>query len=91
MPDFKPRNDFALIRVTQLGSVGGIAVPDTAVQGKQFTVEAVGPKVEDLMVGDKVLMVGSQQTGDWSFLPNHRDLIIIREANIVLVYGDDNG
>ena len=83
---YRPRNDYCLIKVTSLGlTPSGLAMPDVSVQGKEYFVVAKGPMVEDLAVGDKVLMVGSPNE-DYAYLPNSKELLIIKQANIVLVY-----
>ena len=80
---FQPRNDFVLVKETRLSLVNGIAMPDSAIQGKRFTIAATGPKVEDLQVGDVVFMIGKKGI-DWLPLPNRDDLMICRESNVVL-------
>ena len=83
--DFRPRNDYVLIRIVELGqNPAGIAIPQISAQGKEFHVVAVGPDVEDLDVGDKVLMLGSKNTTYFE-LPNSKDLIVMKEENVVLV------
>ena len=83
---YRPRNDYVLIRTTQAGiSKTGLAFPDISLQGKEHIVHAVGPAVEGLKVGEKVLMVGKMGE-DYAYLPNSKDLFIIKQANIVLVY-----
>lgn len=81
---WQPRNDYVLIRVTELGeSPGGVALPDSAIQGKKFTVDAVGPAVIDLALGDEVLMLGSQGAQYYP-LPNSKQLFVIRQEHVVL-------
>lgn len=82
---YKPRNDFVLIRIIDKGETdSGIAVPDLAIEGKEFVVEAVGPKVEGLVEGDKVLMIG--QPGVSFFpLPKRKDLLVLQQEFVVLV------
>src|SRR4051794_23877577 len=82
---YRPRGDFVIYRVRDRGvSAGGVALPDIAVEGKERVVVAMGPKVEDLAVGDVVVTTG--QIGvDVSYLPDEKDLLITREANIAYV------
>ncbi len=61
-------------------------LPQQSVQGKQFYVEAMGEKVKNLAVGDRVQMVTYQGKGDFFPLPNDNSLLIIREEYIALVY-----
>lgn len=76
---YKPRGDRVLIRRVQVGETdSGIAVPDASIEGFYHVVEAIGPKVEELDVGDKVLLVGTQNV-HYAFVPNSRDLIVTRE------------
>jgi len=82
---FKCRNDFVLIRVVDVGmSEGGVAIPQISIQGKEFHVEAVGPDVNELEVGDKVMMIG-KQWNEYYPLPNCKDLLVIKQEFIVLV------
>lgn len=85
---FYPRNDYVLIRIQELGQTpSGIALPDQAVAGKKFIVEAMGDKVEDLDIGDSVMMMG--QAGVQYFeLPNRKDMLVIRQEYVVLVIED---
>ena len=85
---YKPRNDFVLIEQIKLDTVGGLVMPDHAIEGKEYHVRAMGPKVEGLSLGDKVLMIGT--TGqDYAPLPGNSKLMIIKEANVVLIIGDE--
>ena len=83
--NFRPRNDFVLIKIVDVGeSPGGVAIPQISVQGKEFHVVATGPKVFDLHVGDQVLMVGKQGI-DYYPLPNSIDLLVIKQEHVVLI------
>ena len=88
---YRPRNDFVLVRIVELGETkSGIAVQQISIQGKQFVVVAIGPLVEDLKVGDKVMMIG--KVGDQYYpLPNYKDLLVISEQNVVLILEDRDG
>jgi NADPH:quinone reductase-like Zn-dependent oxidoreductase len=82
--NYQPRNDKVLVRVLSIGkSEGGVALPEISIEGKEFVVEAVGPKVEDLEVGDRVLMIGKINE-DYCFLPRSHELLVIPEKNILL-------
>lgn len=86
MIKYIPRNDFVLIRIIQLDeSPGGIVLPQISLEGKQYVVEAIGPKVEDLQIGDRVLMIGTAGE-DYGYVPNRMDLLVIKQANIVIVF-----
>lgn len=83
-----PRGDNVLVRLVKKGkSVGGVHIPATSFQGNRYLVVACGPKVEGLAPGDFVMMTGQQKV-DWDFLPLSGDMIVIREANILLVIKD---
>ena len=89
----RPRNDFVLLRVTDKGiTPGGLALPDTAAQGKVIVVVAVGEKVEGLKEGDRVLAIGAvgeDLVGLPSYLPNSRGLVMTRQQNVILVLEGD--
>lgn len=80
----RPRNDMVLLREITVDKRGSLIMPQRSEQAKKRVVVAVGPKVEGLEVGDEVIGTG-QQGVDWAYLPNHPDLIAVREANIILV------
>jgi hypothetical protein len=84
--DYKPRNDFVIVRRETVDTIKGLYMPEQAAQGKRWCVVAVGPKVEDLKPGDYVLMIGSSQEQNWMPLPEDQDLLITRESNVVLKY-----
>ncbi len=83
--NFRCRNNNVLIQMTNVGETDtGIALPDIAVQGKKFHVVGKGPKVEDLQIGDEVLMTGLKNTTYFE-LPFAHDLIMTLEEYVVLV------
>ena len=64
MNEIRPRNDMVLIRMTEAGrNRAGIHIPQIAVQSKLFYVEAVGPQVEDLEIGDRVQILAAEGAG----------------------------
>ena len=84
-PQYYPRNDYCVIQVNEIGETpSGIAMPDYSVQGKEFIVVAMGNSVEDLDIGDRVLMLGNQGVTYFP-LPNSKNLIVIKQEHIVLV------
>lgn len=86
---YKPRKSFVVIRVVSLGKSkdGRIHLPDSAIEGKQYVVHAIGPDVKDLHVGDTVLMQGNQNE-DWGYMPGTREFLVIDERNVVLIFED---
>ena len=81
---FVPRNDFVLFRLVDRQMVRGVYVPQVSAQGKERVIEAIGPKVEDLKVGDKVFVIGEVGV-DVVALPNDKDLYLTKQINVVLV------
>ena len=81
---FLPRNTGVLVRITDKGQLRGIAIPEISIEGKEFTVVAIGPKVEGLKVGDKVLMRGVRGA-EFFEIPFDKRLIFIEEKDVVLV------
>ena len=82
-----PRNDWCLVLMVQLEKVESLHMPQSAIQGKEFIIEAVGPKVEGLKKGDMVLMAGKIGV-DYYPLPNSPNLLVIRQEHVVLVFGE---
>ncbi len=80
-----PCGDKVLCRMVRSDLVRGMIMPDIAQEGKQYIIEAVGPKVEHLKKGDKVLVSGMRGQ-HWDFLPGYSDLFIISEKDIPLTY-----
>lgn len=81
---YRCRGDFILFRLVNKGEVRGLVMPDQAAQGKERVVVAIGPKVENLDVGDKVLVIGSVGV-DTIQIPSEADLYMTREANVALI------
>ena len=88
MNKFVPRNDYVLVRKVMLGETpSGIAVADGTIEGMEYRVVAVGPKVKGLLEDDRVLMIGTIGQ-DIAYLPNSRDLMLTKETNVALVYAE---
>lgn len=84
-----PRNDFCVVRAVKIDlTKGGLAMPDSAVQGYDHIIVAVGPKVEDCKPGDKVMITGKHGV-DYAFIPSCKDLFVIRQDNVVLVFEEE--
>jgi hypothetical protein len=84
---YRARNDFLVISERVIEQVRGIAVPQMSAQGKEWTVESVGPKVEDsVKVGDKVLIV-STMFEHFVPVPGERSLYLTKCSNVALVVG----
>lgn len=81
---YRPRGDFVIYQVRDRGLVKGLQMPDSAVEGKERIVVALGPEVKDLELGDMVLTCG-QPGMDLTKLPEEVDLYLTRQANVVLV------
>lgn len=85
MIKYTPRNNMVLIRIVEIGkTTTGIQLPQYSVQGKEFIVEAIGPDVKKLNVGDKCLMLGAKNTTYFE-LPSSQDLIVMEEKHVCLV------
>ena len=86
---FKPRNDMVLLRMVDVGiSKGGVHIPQISDHGKEYHVVAIGPKVEGLAIGDKVMAAGRVNV-DFAFLPGFKDLFIIKQDNVQMVYTEE--
>lgn len=81
---YLPRNDLVLIRSESRGKVRGLHMPDAAEEGKRLVVEAAGPDVEDLNVGDEVLAVGTPGQ-DLVRIPGEGSLYLTKQANVLAV------
>ena len=83
MVKFKCRNDIVLFRmITE--DVRGIAMPDKSMTAKVCIVEAIGPKVEDLQVGDRVFVAG--KLGETcGAIPNSIDLYVTPQQYVYLI------
>ena len=81
---YRPRNDFVVLRRMEIGKIKGFWMPGMSRMGKKLIVQAIGPKVEDLKVGDVVEAIG-EPGQDIVTLPNETDLFITKEANVLCV------
>ena len=85
---YQPRNDYVLIRETQKSALQNeVILPSKSFESKNFIVEAMGPKVENLSLGDIVLLVGKEGE-DWGRIPRNNSLLVTRENNILLIMGN---
>lgn len=84
----QPRNDYVLILITKKPIIDGICYPDNSPLSKNNTIEAIGPDVENLNVGDVVQVIGQYKV-DWDFLPGTNDLFLTQEKFVPLVYLED--
>lgn len=80
----KPRNDYVVCRAKKIEHLRGLAMPDISRESEEYYVEAMGPLVEDLKLGDRVLVTG-QKDLNWSFIPGFPGLFITKQENVVLV------
>ncbi len=85
----QPRNDMVLVRIVAKGkTLSGIAMPDTAMEGNDFIVAAVGPAVKDLEIGERVMVIG-RRGYEWDVIPGEKDLFLIKETNVPMVYREE--
>lgn len=88
MVKYLPRNEFILFRFVDKGHLRTLAMPGIASQGKERVVVAVGPNVEGLKVGDKVLVIGEIGV-DVIPLPNDNKLFLTKQQNVALIIEED--
>jgi hypothetical protein len=82
--NYRVRTNFVLCRIVKVEEVDGIAMPDQAIEGKEFHVVGKGRNVTDLEVGDKVLL-GGPRGSEFYPVPGKKDLVVVLEENVVLV------
>jgi hypothetical protein len=82
---YQPRNDQVIIREHKRSILDGLAMPDESIEGKVFIVEAIGPKVEGLKVGDKVWMSGLLNA-TYANLPCESDLLIMEQKYVLTTW-----
>lgn len=83
--DVIPRGELVVVREVVRDEIGGIKMPENSLEGREHYVEAIGPKVEDLNVGDRVMMNG-QKNVDWAYIPGCGSLIVINQVKVVLIF-----
>lgn len=88
---FYPRNDHLLIEIVDVElSKGGVAIPQTSMQGKRFIVREVGADVEDVERGDEVMLAG-QRNVTYFEIPQHPNMIVTKQEHAVLkIFRGDN-
>jgi hypothetical protein len=88
------RNETVLIRIVIKESERGVMLPQNAEEGSEYIVVGMGPKVEQLKIGDKVRMYG-QKGIDWDYMPNTgKAMLSIPQKNIPYIEGniiEENG
>ncbi len=83
--DFQCRNDRVLVKISSSEKTeNGIYIPEVSIQGKKFFVVSKGPKVEDLEVGDEVLVSG-EKNADYFPLPFESSLIMTKQENVAII------
>jgi hypothetical protein len=82
---FKPRNDLVVLRRDLVKRIGQVNVPENSAEAQKFYVVEAGPKVEGLKAGDRVLFGGTTRTGEVSWIPGTKDLLMTRQENILCV------
>ncbi len=73
---YQARDNFVIIRRRKRGLVRGLHMPDISAEAKDFVVESVGHKVENLKVGDAVMIIGKKGE-EYLDLPDEPDLLVI--------------
>jgi hypothetical protein len=86
MIQFTPRGPYCVIRVSHIDkNAAGIALSQTSADAKQYHVESIGPDVENLKIGDRVLMVAEPGEKPCWDIPGQYGLMLVRESAISLV------
>jgi len=86
MQRFKPRGKWVVIRrVVSDKTKGGIAVPSGSSEGNRFYVEAVGPDVGGLAVGNWIHVCADDGKGQVYPIPREKDLYIVNEKYLAIV------
>lgn len=75
------RNDMVLIQVVDTGRLGAVLTPQKSAEGKEYHVELIGRKVEDLEVGEKVILIGNSQS--LIMVPGDNTRFITAESNLL--------
>lgn len=88
------RNDMVLIRKQPKGKVRGLHMPAASAEGVDFFVEAFGPEVKNLEIGDQIMLMGSGEEkfypvpGDTTLLVAQQKLVAYVITEGVAVVGD---
>lgn len=84
----EPRSGYVLIRRFKSNeTLGGIQLPDAMAGSWRFYVEAFGPEVENLQVGDEV-MLGAFERTPYFPLPDHLnqgDRMVVHQTTVLAV------
>ncbi len=78
------RNDCVIVRRVVHDEVRGLKMPQSSLEGKDYFVHAVGQKVENLNVGDQVIITG-RKDHEWIEVPGEPDLIFNTEEFVPIV------
>ena len=89
MLTYKPRNDFVVFELIDLGMVGGVHVPDRSAHGKERIIRAVGPDVKGLDVGQKVFVIGTMGE-DVVPIPDKKQYYLTKQSNVVLIVCEED-
>ncbi len=83
---WRPREDYVVFQRINRGEThSGIHVPDDSLEGVDHVVVAIGPKVVDLKVGDKIIALG-KLGADYGEVPEHKKHFLTKATNVVLVF-----
>jgi hypothetical protein len=86
---YRPRNNMVVCqRVPRGETASGISVPTESAEGHRWYVVAIGPQVEDLEIGDEVLVGGVPGT-HYGQIPTEKHLWMVNEVNCLAVVGKD--
>lgn len=79
---YKPRNDFVIIKKQKRDKVRGLHMPEASAEGVDFIIHSMGPAVENLEIGQKVMIAGKY--GEEYFpVPGEADLIVIKQELVI--------
>jgi hypothetical protein len=85
---YEARCDYVIVRKIDLGKTpGGLIAPNISALGKELRVESIGPDVDDLDIGDKVIL-GVNKDSEYYELPE-KDLAVVRQSCVVCVIGEE--
>lgn len=81
---YEPRNDLVLISKKKRGTIRGLHMPEASAEGIDFFVEAFGPLVTDLKVGDQVMLMGKSVEPFYP-VPGETHLIICEQKLVAYI------